>query len=134
MKPWDQYKAKERYPDRVLVVGEYMKERMSALDDIPMTKSQREKAEKDLAEEAEKYYQERRQIYKDSLGAALQEFWNDARKDLGYDAFLDAGGMKIIESKAWEDGHSYGYSGVFSRLEDLSELVRQLLPHLIADC
>lgn len=134
MKPWDQYKAKERYPDRVLVVREYMKERMSALDDIPMTKSQREKAEKDLAEEAQKHYQERRQIYKDSLSAALQEFWNDAREELGYDAFLDAEGMQMIEGKAWEDGHSYGYSEVFSHLKDLSELVRQLLPHLIADC
>ena len=134
MKPWDQYKPKEEYPNRNSVVSEYVVERMSALDDIPMTKSQRTKAEKDLEEEAKKYYQEQRQIYHNSLAAARQDFWNDARNDLGYDVFLDEEGMQIIEYKAWEDGHSYGYSEVFSRLKDLSDLVRRLHPHIIADC
>lgn len=129
MKPWDQYKPKEKYPYRDSVMSEYVKERMSALDDIPMTKSQRTKAEKDLEEEAKKYYQEQRQIYDDSLAAALQDFWNDARNDLGYDSFLDEDGMNKIESKAWENGHSYGYSEVFSHLEDLVSLMRDIQPH-----
>ena len=129
MKPWDQYKAKEAYPDRIAVVREYIKERMPALDDTPLTKEQREKAENELKEEAKRYYQERRKNYTDAVAAATREFWEDARNDLGYDAFLDVEGMQLLESKAWDDGHSYGYSEIFSHLKDLVSLMRKIQPH-----
>lgn len=65
--------------------------------------------------------------YAEPKDVAYEEFWKDAREELGYDKFLNADGVSCLESKAYEEGHSAGFSEVFLCLGDLTEFARQII-------
>lgn len=52
--------------------------------------------------------------------ALVEAFWNDVAEDYGWDR-SDAFVQKI-EGIAWRNGHSGGFSDVYSELSDLAEL------------
>lgn len=55
------------------------------------------------------------------------EFWTDCRLNLGYDKWLTERGVRVLEGKAWEMGHSAGYSEVYDYLCDLVDFVREII-------
>lgn len=69
----------------------------------------------------------RDQEYHDEVNRLKKEFWDDARRELGYDLFLTEKGCKILEDKAWEDGHYAGFGNVFACLDDLADFAHKLV-------
>jgi hypothetical protein len=55
-----------------------------------------------------------------------REFWEDAREELEYTEWLTEDAIMVLENKAWEDGHSSGYSEVFYQLQELVEFSEKL--------
>lgn len=101
---------------------EYREKIIAEINDVPMTASEREAALKEVTARVRKYRQEQNKPYKEAQAKLDQEFWQDARDELGYAEFLSAEGVSAIEAKAWEDGHISGYSEVYSHLADLVDL------------
>lgn len=56
-----------------------------------------------------------------------REFWDDARETLGYKEKFNSDQISAIEYKAWENGHSAGYSEVYWHLQDLVEFVSDVI-------
>lgn len=57
-----------------------------------------------------------RLVWRDNLANRLMKEYNIGYKEIA----------EMIVSKAWEDGHSYGYGEVTWRAEDLAELVEKV--------
>ena len=55
-------------------------------------------------------------VWRDNLANRLMKEYNIGYKEIA----------EMIVSKAWEDGHSYGYGEVTWRAEDLAELVEKV--------
>ena len=55
-------------------------------------------------------------VWRDTLANRLMKEYNIGYKEIA----------EMIVSKAWEDGHSYGYGEVTWRAEDLAELVEKV--------
>ena len=55
-------------------------------------------------------------VWRDNLANQLMKEYNIGYKEIA----------EMIVSKAWEDGHSYGYGEVTWRAEDLAELVEKV--------
>lgn len=55
-------------------------------------------------------------VWRDNLANRLMKEYNIDYKEIA----------EMIVSKAWEDGHSYGYGEVTWRAEDLAELVEKV--------
>ena len=55
-------------------------------------------------------------VWRDNLANRLMNEYNIGYKEIA----------EMIVSKAWEDGHSYGYGEVTWRAEDLAELVEKV--------
>jgi hypothetical protein len=53
----------------------------------------------------------------------MAQFYTDAIEEVGLSKHPKS---NVIYSKAWEDGHSGGYSEVFNKLLDLAEFVERL--------
>ena len=54
------------------------------------------------------------------------EFWQDAREELGYEKLYSTEGLNALENYAWQEGHSAGWSEVWGYLVDLVELAEKL--------
>lgn len=55
-------------------------------------------------------------VWRDNLANRIMKEYNIGYKEIA----------EMIVSKAWEDGHSYGYGEVTWRAEDLAELVEKV--------
>ena len=55
-------------------------------------------------------------VWRDNLANRLMNEYNIGHKEIA----------EMIVSKAWEDGHSYGYGEVTWRAEDLAEFVEKV--------
>ena len=55
-------------------------------------------------------------VWRDNLANRLMNEYNIGYKEIA----------EMIVSKAWEDGHSYGYGEITWRAEDLAELVEKV--------
>lgn len=62
--------------------------------------------------------------YKDKEREMYELFKRDALVDVGY---LDSPIADVLFNKAWEYGHSFGYSEVYNHLLDLSDFVNDIL-------
>lgn len=85
---------------------------MEELKRLPELKKKHEEDIEVWLKEREKYHVEYMRL--DAL------FWSDMREEFGFkknDKFCEA-----LMAKAWDDGHAYGYSEVYNKLLDLSEL------------
>lgn len=124
MKDFDYYKTtKTPWPRQKDIIRELISE----LDNIPMTKSERLEKEIEAAQRGEILYKEKFKEYQLESNKLKDEFWRDCREELGYDSFLTKRGCEILESKAWEDGHSYGFSEVYNHLCELSDFADQII-------
>ena len=126
MKDFDYYRTnKHEYHDTYFVKRNLKKE----LDQIPLTVEDRKKREVEISSIAIAEAKKLNQPYHVEQQRLQAEFWADAREDIGYDKYLNEEGVNILESAAYDRGHSGGYADTFSVLEKLADLYERLRPH-----
>lgn len=104
----------------------YAKSLRDEINNKPMTAKEREDALNDVKHRVRVYIQEKNLPYNNALYALEQEFWKDARAELGYGDFLNDTGISLLEQKAYQDGHSSGFCEIFYYLSDLVDFCREL--------
>lgn len=128
MKNWEYYKE----PKGIVYFG-YHEEKafreglIAEINDKKLTADQRKKELDDVNKRVREHVIEQNKPYNIAKGALNQEFWADARAELGYESFLTTAGVEYLESKAYEDGHSSGHSEIFSKLGDLIEFAEKII-------
>lgn len=127
MKDFDYYKTNiHEYPNRF----EYRKKLIDEIDNTPLTKEQH-KVELDKVDgKVRDWFKEAMKPHSAEASKLDREFWADCREELGYDKYLNETGVAMLERQAYEDGHAYGYSEVFSKLQDLEQFVDEIRRHL----
>ena len=75
-----------------------------------------EERKQELIREERAQRMNERLVWRDNLANRLMNEYNIGYKEIA----------EMIVSKAWEDGHSYGYGEVTWRAEDLAELVEKV--------
>lgn len=115
---YDKYKVdieKYPYPDK----AEYKKKLLTELNSEHLTKAEYDTRYNKLYEPLNAWYKEQAEIYYSQENELRDLFWEDARQELGYDKYLTKNGVRILEEKAWADGHAHGYQEVFYHLVEL---------------
>lgn len=116
MKDFDYYsKTDEKYHDSFTI----KKQLIEQINNEPLTVAQREERLKGVSKEVIQIAKELNAPYFLEKSRLDMEFWDDARESLEYKTLLTPAGVQKLESKAYEDGHAYGYSSVYERLQDL---------------
>lgn len=126
MKDFDYYSdrnVKAEYPDR----RGYKKKLIEEIDNTPMTTDQRTAAMSKVEQRVREWFNEAVKPYYKERNRLAEEFWKDAREELGYDQYLNDDGVRALEAKAWEDGHSAGFSEVFCHLQELESFVEDII-------
>lgn len=119
VKDFDEYRSKVEYPDRSAIRDRITKD----IDNQPMTKQERDVAYAGVARRVPEEFASAVQPYNTDSNRLQEEFWKDCRDDLGYDAWLIEKGIATLEAKAYEQGHSAGFSEVYGCLSDLSRFL-----------
>ena len=97
------------------------------INDKPMTAAQRETALADVKRQVREHAAEQNKPYNEAKAKLEQEFWADAREELGYTDFLNDEGVSALEYKAYEDGHSSGFPEIFCQLQDLVTFAEKIV-------
>lgn len=105
---------------------QYRDKLIEAIHNTPMTKADRDTALRKVNTEVRNHMLELNRPYNAAILELTQEFWADARYELGYDDFLDADGISALESLAYQKGYGSGFSSVFSELQDLSYFAEKI--------
>ena len=127
MKDFDYYSTSSHgYHDSYSIKKELKKE----LDETSLTVEQRKAREAELSKIAMDKAAELNRPYNQEKRRLDMEFWADAREELGYCGYLDAKGVELLEAKAYEDGHSYGYPEIYSKLVDLEQFLSEIRDHI----
>ena len=100
--------------------------RLKELDDLPLTKKDREKALELLEGEFKSEAKKVRKAYLDEEDRILLAFKVQQVSDFKLDRFSQATQDKLF-NLAWELGHSYGYSEVHNHYYDLVDLLETTL-------
>jgi hypothetical protein len=126
MKDFDYYRDVEaEYHDYFNIKNKMQAE----LNNTPLTVEERKKREAELGTLARAKAKELNATYHEERNKKTAEFWRDCREDLGYESYLYEEGVRILESKADEDGHSGGYSEVYSKLQELDGFIHEIRRH-----
>lgn len=126
MKDWDYYDKPTVEYYGFDYRKQYRDELIKAINDAPMTKLDRDLALSKVDAEVRKRMYEVNKPYNEAIAALIEEFWADAKAELGYDDFLDAEGIEALESLAYEEGHAYGFSSVFAKLSEFSDFAQKI--------
>lgn len=133
MKAWEYYEK----PKDVEYFGydykkQYEADEIARINDTRLTVTERVIALDKLKQQIREHMREKNAPYNEACRSLTSEFWEDAREELGYCACLTPEGISKLESQAYEDGHSSGYSQVYYRLQELWEFFVELYPHMKA--
>ena len=98
-----------------------------SINSTPLTAAEREEKLKEVPSLVREEEAKVNKTPRERQAALTEEFWDDARAELGD---YPAAAWEIIRSEAYEQGHAYGYSEVYSKLIDITSFVDRLRPHL----
>ena len=116
MKEFDYYSRNpEKYHDSFTI----KKQLIEQINNEPLTVAQREEKLNEVSKEAIQIAKELNASYFLEASRLDMEFWDDARESLEYKTLLTSAGVQKLESRAYEEGHAYGYAEVYSKLQDL---------------
>lgn len=119
MKDFSYYSDVEMsYPNKTEIKEQIYKE--NNFDKFVGTKAQIAEEEKRLKELINKYYVELQTVYLKEKDKKFMEFKKDSFEELGIEN--NPKRDKLFEI-AWEKGHSYGYSNVYSNMVELLPLI-----------
>lgn len=135
MRDFDYYRTLSvARPDTSLAAEHrFLKGVVERLEKQPLTGAERNRLIKQAIDDYKKEVQEKLVAYRKEQEAKVEEFWRDCREDLGYTSFLNAKGVKMLEDKAYEDGHSYGYCSIYDHLSDLVDFVSMLRENMLTN-
>lgn len=105
----------------------YRNKLITEINDTPMTANDRDAAIKEVKAKVTRHALEQNAQYKQKEGALLDEFWADCREEYDYTRFLTEAGWARLESLAWENGHSGGFSDVYYQLGELCEFAEHIV-------
>lgn len=106
---------------------QYEQNLRNQINETPMTAYERQEALDQSWKDTREYSNKQNAPYVKKQKDLEQEFWIDAREELGYDQFLSEKGCAILEQKGWEDGHSSGFSEIYGHLYDLTQFAREMI-------
>lgn len=133
MKDWDYYEK----PKDIQYFGydyqrQYKESEIEKINNTRLTTPERVHLISKLDQQIRDHMREKNAPYNAACAKLTKEFWEDARRDIGYAEHLTPQGISRLESKAYEDGHPYGYSEIYSNLRELwyfvSSMVLEYLP------
>lgn len=96
------------------------------VNEAQMTATERIEALDKIPRRVREYAKIQNAPYNEKCRELDLEFYTDAREELGYDKILNEGGCMILESKAYERGHSSGHAEVFYILGELTDFVKEI--------
>jgi len=123
MKDWDYYIETDVRFYGFKEESTLFSERLQAIDAAKLTGEERETAKRELQPTIRREFRELNAPHRAALRRKQDEFWADAREDLGYTETLSKEAVAAMESEAWEQGHSDGFSAVYVALQDLWAVV-----------
>lgn len=97
------------------------------INNAPMTATERQTALAGVKKRVQDHAAEQNKPYMEAKAKLEEEFWADAREELGYTEFLSPEGVSALEYKAYEDGHSSGHPEVFCQLQGLVDFARKMV-------
>lgn len=97
--------------------------KLKALDDVPLTRAERDRQRIQIMADAKSEYEEALRSYCDTHRDRMERFWQDARNEYHYADFSDEV-VRYIENKAYEDGHADGLENVLIHLAELADLCK----------
>lgn len=127
MKDWDYY----RNPKDLEYFGrktetEYKERLIHEINSDPLTAADRIKRLGSVKALVRNHMEELNAPYNAELKRLEDEFWHDAREEIGYPMWLNKDGVASLEHRAYEDGHSNGFSEIFWHLQDLSDWLHEM--------
>jgi hypothetical protein len=127
MKDWNYYDTPQAAYFGFEYSNNYRQELIARIEQDKLTAEERKEALARVGDQVRKHMRELNQPHNDESVRLLREFWEDARQELGYGDRLESRGVAALEDVAYEEGHAYGLSEVFSRLRDLVSLMEDIL-------
>lgn len=115
--PYYGYEYKENYRSSLL----------RSINEQPMTAADRRLAMSKVSDQVREHMREVNRPYNEAMRAKTEEFWADAQAELSYNFYLDEEGVALLQSKAYEAGHSAGFSSIFAELEDFVDFAQKIL-------
>lgn len=95
--------------------------------DALMTERDRRAALDAVHKQVVAHFDEVERPYFDELKELREEFWRDARQELGYTRFLTEEAVKLVEFQAEELSEDADYENIYASLYDVVLLVRAIL-------
>lgn len=99
-----------------------IKRRVAELDDIPLTKKDYEAEVKVIEDQCNAEFQNQLNLYDSADQKRHKSFWEAMRREHSY-GHLSEEQISAIEIKAWDKGHSNGFSEVSHELENIMEFL-----------
>lgn len=105
---------------------EYKEGLIAQINSEKLTAAERDRKLADVKRLVMAYETEYNKEWREEKEKLEGEFWADARAELKYDTWLNKDGVSALEYKAYEDGHSSGYSEIYYHLCELTEFAEKI--------
>lgn len=99
-------------------------------DNERLTVAERKAKEPEIHKKVREAQNKAEQPYNEEKKRLEQLFWTHCREDLGYADWLTDDGISKLENKAYDRGHAYGFSSIYSELQLLVEFLDEIRPHV----
>jgi hypothetical protein len=114
------YEERKAYEDNLI----------NQINNEKLTLEERKEKLKEVKAKVREYEKEYNKEYSEQVQNLTGEFWQDIREELGYDQILNEDGCRFFESEAYERGHAYGFSSIYSEAQDLMTFLEGVVCHL----
>lgn len=133
MKDWKYYHVPVGFDKSTHVMREaYRKPLLAPIREMRLTESERIAAIAEVDKQVVAHFDELDRPYYDEKARLRDEFWRDAREELGYTKYLSENAVKLVETQA-EELTSESYRDIFASLYDTLEFVRAIVKSCRAD-
>jgi hypothetical protein len=123
---FDKYKTNLPYPRLV----EFLEPLKVRIYETKLTEAERTQQLEVAKVQAAEMLKSAREKYGAETQLFMNQFWVDAWREVAVDFPMSETQKSLLESWAWDDGHSCGLSEVFSSLQKLTDRVSQLLKNI----
>jgi len=120
---WDYYRVSNEHYWGYKAREAFRTALKESINSTPLTAAEREEKLKEIPSLVREEEAKVNEAPRERQSQLTEEFWDDCRAELGD---YPAAAWEIIRSEAYEQGHSYGYSEVYSKLTDITSFVDRI--------